>query len=158
MKVSRFWVFSTLLAMLAILSSAPASSAPLIPELRPRAGLGTNPDQFVVGLQALLRARLGGLARLAPSLDLGFGDNLTSTLVNVDLLSKTLPLGENLGLYGGGGVGFAWYSSDGDTNSEIGLNLVAGAEIKERFYVETRFGFDTMPDFRILAGLRMLQK
>jgi hypothetical protein len=146
-----------LVALVSALASAPAAALPLIPEVRPRVGLGIDPDEFVVGVQAMLRARLGGIVRIAPSLDVGFGDNLTTTCLNVDLLSAALHTG-SLGLYGGGGVTFAFYNVDNNSDSEIGITLVGGADIGERFFAEARFGMDEMPDVRLLAGLRLLMK
>ena len=121
-----------LLALVSALASTPAVAVPLIPEVRPRVGFGVDPDEFVVGAQALLRARLGGIVRMAPSLDVGFGDNLTTTCANIDLLSATLGAGA-LGLYGGGGVTFAFFNADGNSDSEIGITLVGGADIGERW-------------------------
>ena len=146
-----------LVALMFVLTVAPAAEASVFPEIRPRAGVGFTPDQFVVGAQALLRARLG-VARLAPSIDVGFGDNVTATVINLDVLSKVLPVGKSVGLYGGAGVSFAIFSGDGASDSQFGGTLVGGADFGNRFFGEARFGLDEMPDLRLLAGLRLIRK
>jgi hypothetical protein len=141
-----------------LIAAVPASALPLFPELRPRAGVGFSPDQFVVGVQALLRARLFGLVRLAPSADVGFGDNETTTLLNLDLLSTVLPVGHNVGLYGGAGLSVDFASGSGHSSTDVGATLVGGTEFGSRFYAEGRFGLDKMPDVRLLVGIRMVRK
>jgi hypothetical protein len=142
---------------LATLAST-AVAVPLFPEIRPRAGVGFEPDEFVVGAQVFMRGRLGGLVRIAPSLDFGFGSDLSTILINGDLLTGVLPVGSRFGLYGGAGLAAAWFIPDqGDSQSEIGVNLVLGADIGNRFYAETRFGLDQMPDFRLLGGIRFVK-
>ena len=136
-----------------------AVAAPLIPELRPRAGWGDDPDGFVLGLQGFLRARLGGLVRLAPSVDVGFIDGGTATAVNLDLLSDVLPIpSTSVGLYGGIGGTLAMYNGDEFDDTEVGATIVLGADVGERLFGEARFGMDKMPDVRLLAGFRLLMK
>ena len=148
-----------LAAALSVALTSAAVAAPLIPELRPRAGWGDDPDGFVVGLQALLRARLGGLVRLAPSLDVGFIDGGTATTVNLDLLTNPLTIpSTSIGFYAGLGGTFAAYNGDDFENNEFGYTVVVGADIAQRLYGEARFGGDEMPDVRLLAGLRLLMK
>jgi hypothetical protein len=148
------------LPLLSILVAAPAAHAlPLIPEVRPRAGMGINPDQFVVGVQAFLRSRLLGIARLAPSVDVGFGDNVTATLINLDILSGSLTLpGSDLGFYAGAGGSAAIFSSNGNSDTEWGVNIVGGVDFARRFFGEARFGIDKMPDVRLLLGVRLIEK
>lgn len=148
-----------LLPLLALTLASGVSAAPVIPEFRPRAGAGFDPEEFVIGGQVFLRGRLAGLARMAPSIDVGFGDGFTATLLNFDLLSTTLPLGDKVGLYGGAGVNLAFYGYDGaDGDSEFGVTFVGGADIGNRLYTEVRLGMDEMPELRWLAGIRLVKK
>lgn len=145
-------------SLFSILFVSSAHSLPLIPEFRPRVGMGFSPDQFVVGAQAFMRGRLLGLARLAPSVDVGFGDNVTTTVINLDLLSGTLSVGKGVGLYAGAGASYAFSSGNGNSDSDFGATIVAGADLGERFFAEARFGLDKMPDVRLLAGIRLIKK
>ena len=148
------------LPLLFVLAAAPAAHAvPLIPEVRPRVGAGINPDQFVVGVQAFMGSRLLGVVRLAPSVDVGFGDNVTATLINLDLLSGSLTLpGSDIGFYAGAGGSAAIFSSNGSSDTEWGVNIVGGADFARRFFGEARFGLDKMPDVRLLVGVRLIEK
>ena len=67
-----------------------AKTAPIKAALGLRAGASWNPDQFVVGAQAEVGSL--GLATIAPSVDLGFGDNSDLTAVNLDLRWYLFPL------------------------------------------------------------------
>jgi hypothetical protein len=117
-----------------------------------RAGLSQNPDQFVVGAQAEIGSL--GLATVAPSVDLGFGDNSDLTAANVDLRWYLFPLPQ---------TGIQFYAAAGPTavfvnsNSEIGLSLTAGAKIPMkgtgRYNVEARFGIGDIPDLKVMLGI-----
>jgi hypothetical protein len=123
-----------------------------------RAGYSINPDQFVIGAQAVSRSMSYGL-RLAPSVDLGFGDNITTYLFNLDVhfLSARFPKSSS-GFYLGVGPAIAVYDfSDFDDDTEIGVNIVGGLRLpmgsRNSYNIEGRFGFGDMPDFRILLGV-----
>ena len=66
-----------------------------------RGGFGLEPDQFVVGGQA----EIGNLAfaRIVPSVDVGFGDNVTTIAFNGDFLLRVDIPDASIELYGGGG-------------------------------------------------------
>jgi len=123
-----------------------------------RAGLGQDPDQFVVGAFAVL-GKLGPRARVVPSVDMGFGDNRTVTTLNLDLRWYLISLPESgVKIYGSAGPTLALISANkGGSNSEVGLSLTAGARIPmrgaKRYNVEARFGFGDIPDFRIMLGI-----
>lgn len=125
-----------------------------------RAGYGTNPDQFVIGAQAVLGRTLGFM-RFAPSVDAGFGDNMTTYLVNADFrLLSFSPPGSPAGLYGGAGASLAYLDAKGNgSDTEIGLNVVAGLTFpmgrKNEYNLEVRFGFADMPDLRVLFGIML---
>lgn len=123
-----------------------------------RAGLGIDPDQFVVGGQFTLPNRFGPM-RIVPSLDLGFGDSITTILLNGDLIFSLNVEDTKFRLYGGGGPALAYLNPDGGGSQwKLGLYLVAGTGVpvfkKQSTNIEARFGItDNMPDFRILFVL-----
>lgn len=123
-----------------------------------RAGYGTNPDQFVIGSQAVLGQTLGFM-RFAPSIDIGFGSSTTTYLFNADLRMLSFsPPGSSAGLYLGGGAAIALIDvSNAGSDTEIGLNAVTGLTFpmgrKNEYNLEVRFGFADMPDLRILFGV-----
>jgi len=123
-----------------------------------RAGLGIDPDQFVVGIQTLLSKKVANVARLAPGVDVGFGDNLTVIAFNLDVLILDLsPPKSSASLYAGAGPTFAYWKPDnGDSDLEIGISLIAGVRLpmgsRNRYNLEARFGVSDIPDIRILFG------
>ncbi|MGD8867249.1 MAG: hypothetical protein PVI01_06455 [Gemmatimonadales bacterium] len=122
-----------------------------------RAGLGLDPDQFVVGGQFSLGKSLK-IFRVVPSVDVGFGDNRTTIDFNGDFLVRLIVEGTSFGLYGGGGPTLAFIDrSGGDSNWEFGLSLVAGLQVplipKKATNLEARFGIGDIPDFRLLLAI-----
>ena len=123
-----------------------------------RAGLGQDPDQFVVGAFAVL-GKLGPQARVVPSVDIGFGDNRTVTTLNLDMRWYLISLPESgVKIYGSAGPTLAFKTaSKGGNDTEFGITLTAGARIPmrgaKRYNVEARFGFGDIPDFRIMFGV-----
>jgi hypothetical protein len=117
-----------------------------------RAGLSRNPDQFVIGAQAELGSL--GMATIAPSIDLGFGDNSDLTAANLDLRWYLFPLPQ---------TGIQFYAAAGPTavfansQSDVGLSLTAGAKIpmkgKGRYNLEARFGVGDIPDLKVMLGI-----
>lgn len=121
-------------------------------------GYGTNPDQFVIGAQAVLGKTLGFM-RFAPSIDAGFGDDMSTYLFNADFHVLTFsPPGSPAGIYAGTGASLAVFdfSNDG-SDTEIGLNLITGLTFpmgqKNEYNLEVRFGIADMPDLRIQFGI-----
>ena len=131
----------------AILEAAPVGAA-----LGLRAGLSQNPGQFVIGAQAEVGQL--GMATIAPSVDLGFGDGSDLTAANLDLRWYLFPLPQ---------TGIHFYAAAGPTavfvssQSDIGLSLIAGAKIPMkgtgRYNVEARFGIGDIPDLKIMLGV-----
>lgn len=125
-----------------------------------RAGYGTNPDQFVIGVQGVLGKTLGFM-RFAPSIDAGFGDDMTTFLFNADLrLLSFSPPGSPAGLYAGAGASIAVLDvSSNGSDTEVGLNVVTGLTIpmgrKNLYNLEVRIGVADMPDLRVLFGVML---
>lgn len=136
---------------MALVPAAP-QAGPVKAALGIRAGLSQGPDQFAVGAQAEVGSL--GLATIAPSIDLGFGDGADLTAVNLDLRWYLFPLPQ---------TGIQFYAAAGPTaifvssNSEIGLSLTAGAKIPMkgtgRYNVEARFGIGDIPDLKVMLGV-----
>lgn len=117
-----------------------------------KAGLGLNPDQFVLGLQYSLGKTLG-IFRVVPNVHVGFGDG-TSVDFNVDFLARLIAKDSGFGFYGGAAPTYA--TGEGGY-SEFGFTLVAGVQVpivKNRATnIEARFGTGNTPDFRLLLSL-----
>jgi hypothetical protein len=127
-------------------------------EIGARAGYGINPDQFVFGAQAVSRRMSYGV-RLAPSVDLGFGDNATTYLLNLDVqfLSSRFPKSSSA-FYVGAGPAIAIIDVNNfGSDTEIGINIVGGLKLPmgsgNWYNLEGRFGIGDVPDFRILFGV-----
>lgn len=117
-----------------------------------RAGFSLDPDQFVLGGQVSLGKRLG-IARLVPSVDVGFGSSLTTIAFNGDVLFRLQVEGSKFGLYGGAGPSLVYSDADlGGSGWILGLTLIVGAHIPMKALpptnLEARFGVGDMPDFR----------
>lgn len=138
--------------------------APAAAANSPRMGLGLrplgfsiNPDQYVVGVQAVMGKYYRG--RLAPSVDFGFGDNATVITGNFDLkIDLFSPPKSEAVFYVGGGPTLSYISPDvGDSDTEIGLSLLGGIKLsmseKNYYNIEARFGIGDIPDFKLLAGV-----
>ncbi|MBD3403275.1 hypothetical protein GF420_10305 [candidate division GN15 bacterium] len=122
-----------------------------------RAGFGIDPDQFVFGGQAVLGQVLK-VARFSPSVDVGFGDDLTTVVGNVDLRVHLSPPRAAAGLYVGGGPSLAWIDPDiGDSDTEIGFSaaggLMAAMGQSNMYTLEARVGLGDVPDFRLTVGI-----
>lgn len=121
-----------------------------------RVGMGLNPDQFVIGAQFAI-GKKAGVARIAPSVDLGFGDNVTTIDFNLDFLFRLKVEDTGFGFFGGGGptLGFADYKGGSDWS--VGLSLVGGMELPHiaghPSTLEARIGIGDIPDFRLLLAI-----
>jgi len=161
MKVWRIYglaIVATLL--LNVAASAQSSSHSPSKGFGLRTGYGTNPDQFVVGAQAVLGKTLGFM-RFAPSIDAGFGDDMSSFLFNADFrLLSFSPPGSPAGLYAGAGTSIAVFDAGHNNNdTEIGLHVVTGLTFpmgrRNEYNLEVRFGIADMPDLRVLCGIML---
>lgn len=122
-----------------------------------RAGFGLDPDQFVVGGQVSMGKKLG-IARVVPSVDVGFGNSTTTIAFNADVQFKLNVEGSSFGLYGGAGPTVLYWDNEGGSSDwELGLSLMAGARMPFKSFpptsLEVRFGMGDIPDFRALLIL-----
>jgi hypothetical protein len=123
-----------------------------------RAGISSDPDQFVIGGQAVIGSILP-LIQLAPSVDFGFGNNVKLTTLNLDLQFNlpSLPM-VSPNVYIGAGPTLVMAKPDGgDSNTDIGLSLLAGLRIPmaaiSSCNIEARYGLENVPDLKILLGI-----
>jgi hypothetical protein len=123
-----------------------------------RAGFSSDPDQFVIGGQAVLGSIMP-MVQLAPSVDIGFGNNVNLTTVNIDLqynlpsLPKVSP-----NVYIGAGPTIVMANPDGgNSDTDIGLSLLAGLRIPmagiSYYNLEARLGLESVPDLKVLLGI-----
>jgi len=122
-----------------------------------RGGFDFDADQVVVGFQAEL-GRFLEITRFAPSVDFGFGNDLTTIAFNGDFRIYLTPPGSSAELYGSAGPTLLIVDTQGgNSDSEVGLTLSGGVKFgagKGRTYnLEGRFGFENMPEFRLLFGI-----
>ncbi len=123
-----------------------------------RLGLGLEPDQFVIGPQAVF-GNLGGLLRVAPSFDFGFGSDVTTYSLDMDLRLNLFQLpGSSANLYFDAGPSLVHFTpSEGDGDTEIGANLGVGVVLpmgsSNSYNAEVAFGFGDVTEIRLLFGM-----
>jgi len=93
-----------------------------------------------------------------PSVEIGFGDDLTLLTLNNDLTYRFTELTTApWGLYGGGGLSLHRLESDYlDGDAELGLNAVVGGTYElaggNRLRAEVRIGIMDTPDLKLTFG------
>ncbi len=122
-----------------------------------RAGYSFDPDQFVVGSQAIY-GRVFRIARLGPSVDLGLGDKMTTITFNLDARLFLTPPKASTSLYFGMGPTIAIFDPDeGEGDTEVGLTLASGIRMalggKHFYNLEGRLGIGDVPEVKILVGV-----
>lgn len=122
-----------------------------------RAGANINPDQAAIGAQYELP--LVERVWFQPSGDIGFGNGTTLLAANLDAVQRWA-LGRRpvWSVYAGGGPALNHYRLPGYSESELGLNLLAGARHARGLFVEFRAGFLQSPAYRFGAGYTFTPK
>lgn len=124
----------------------------------PRLGYGVNPDQFLIGGQAIM-GKMFKIARLAPSIDAGFGDHATVVTFNADLqLNLFQPPGSNVKFYGLLGPTLAYIDPEaGNSDTEVGITIGGGIKMpmgsSNMYNLEARIGTGDIPDFKLMLGI-----
>ncbi len=150
-----------LICVILLLAVAPPTAGAAPFPLGVRAGFSTDdsgPEQIHVGCHFQAAEPTTGVVIL-PSLEVGFGDHVTFWAVNGDVL-YTFPELEsaNWKIFAGGGAVWNTYDPEvGNSNSNFGLNAVAGVARKlsgaRELFAEARFGLEDSQDFKLTIGL-----
>jgi hypothetical protein len=122
-----------------------------------RAGFGSDPDQFIIGGQALM-GNFMRIFRFAPGFDYGTGDNIKTYTFNGDLILLLKLPNSSLALYAAGGPTVTYWDADnGKSDTEVGATIAGGIRLpmaKVGFYsLEVRFGIGDIPDFKAMFGI-----
>lgn len=154
-----------LVVALVLLSLAPAvAGAQTLEGFGPRLGFSVDPDQIVLGGQL----SVGGFDpewTFDPSLELGFGDDVTVIAFNLDAYYHMRLRDSDWRPYAGGGIGIANISFDlpppleDESDTEVGLDLVLGFQVPrgetQRWFGELRFwlGDSDLPGIKLIGGV-----
>jgi hypothetical protein len=148
----RMWKRPTALVVLAVVMLIVSSESARAQGPGVRAGVSVNPDQFYFGGHYETGELIDQLY-LRPNLEVGVGDDTTLVAVNIEAIYK-IPLKNRRGtsFYLGGGPAINWYDRNDRSDAKAGLNLLAGLEFNERFFVEIKGGVADSPDLKIGVG------
>jgi hypothetical protein len=145
-----------LCALCALLPAAALAQGAMETGIGPRVGVSVNPDQLLLGGQMIVGEIAPNLT-FDPSLELGFGDNVTSVAMNFDVHYHFVVQNSKWRPYAGGGIGVGFFDFDnGGSETDVGANLVvgAGAPTKggNRFFGELRIGLGDLADLKMVVG------
>jgi hypothetical protein len=151
--------FAGLLA--ALLAPGAAHAAETATGFGPRVGLSIDPDQIVLGGQLAI-GEVAPDITFNPSLEFGFGDDVTVIALNLDGQYHFRVQSSPWRPYVGFGIGINFIEVDlpepfrDVSDTEVGGNLIVGAGVptrsNNRFFTEVRFGLGDIPDLKIMAG------
>lgn len=128
----------------------------------PRVGFSVDPDQLLLGGQAIIGEIAPNLT-FDPSIELGFGDDVTTVAINFDLHYHFDIENVTWRPYAGFGADilFADFDDDDDipgddSDTGVGGGLIIGAGAPtssgNRFFGELKFGLGDVPDLKIVVG------
>ena len=164
MKSRRLMLALCALALIVITparSRAAGSAGPIDSGLGPRVGFSTDPSQFVFGGQGTFGPIVDDLT-FDPSLEFGFGDDVTTVAGNFDLHYHFHLNNTPWTPYVGAGATIVNYNynhdfPDHDSNqTEGGGSLIVGAgaptKSGNRFFGELKFGLGDVPSLKMVVG------
>lgn len=151
-----------LILMAVALGSAPALAGDRLQGWGPRVGLSSDPDQAIGGVHWNLGTGHDQL-RLAPNVQVGFGDDHTILEGTVPVHWMFNKVEADFTPYAGGGLAIAWIDRDlppnskaDDTEVELALKAIGGLEWRlsggTDFFVELNLEFGDIHDFQAVAG------
>ena len=150
-----------LVCALGAATAATAQAQAVVGGAGPRVGFSTGPDQLVFGGQLII-GEIAPQLTFDPSLEFGFGDNVTLISTNLDLHYHFVVQGSSWRPYAGGGLGIHFVQFDspapfGDNSeTDIGGNLIVGAGVPtqagNRFFGELKIGVGDAPDLKMMVG------
>ena len=138
-----------LVLIIAVVILALTSTMPALAGVGLQAGLGLNPDDFIVGVHWKSKP-LGESIYWVPSVEAGFGD-ATMIAGNVDLHYE-FKTKSKLAPYAGGGGTVNWFDTDGDSETDFGGSLLAGIQLNAKMFLEAKLGLGDVPDWKFLVG------
>jgi hypothetical protein len=133
------------IVLLAAASAASAQTAGL------RVGASADPDQFYFGGHYETRPLVDRL-RFRPNIELGVGDDVTTTAFNFEFAYHFPDAGGGWHFYGGAGPALNIYRRNGDSDAEGGFNVLLGIEHRDGLYFEIKAGAIDSPNFKIGFG------
>jgi len=139
-----------------IIFAISASSSFGAAAIGPRLGVDFDTDKFVLGGAAEVGPVFKSFL-FVPSLDFELGDN-SFTAANLDFRLYLFHLpGTGLRFYGSAGPTILFGSGNGDSDTELGLSLIAGVNIPmknvSRYNIEARFGLGDIPEFKLMLNV-----
>ena len=147
-------------AGLALLAPCAQAQNAVVGGWGPRFGFSSGPDQIVFGGQLII-GEIAPDITFDPSLELGFGDDMTVIALNLDGHYHVSVRGSRWRPYAGAGVAISFVSLDespgnDDSDTEVGGALIVGAGVPtaagNRFFTELKLGLGDVPDFKLMAG------
>jgi hypothetical protein len=148
MSIQRQLVIRIVLALVVIAGGATAVSAQ---GAGVRGGVSVDPDQGFLGAHFETGPLVEHL-HFRPNLEVGFGDDVATTAVNLEFVYKWPLPRSPWNFYAGGGPAINLYNFDDDTDAEGGLNLLGGLEHDSGFFFEVKTGLWDSPDLKALVG------
>jgi hypothetical protein len=146
------------IALLVVVLGAGEVQAGSVPPLGIRAGYTNweSSDQFHVGAHAKLGDIFQNVA-FTPGFEIGFDSDITVLTVNGDVAYRfTEFVTSPWGMYGGGSLSFNFVDWAGDSNTDLGLSLLAGGTYAldrgDELLAEIRVGVMDSPGFKITFG------
>jgi len=116
-----------------------------------RGGISVDPDQFYFGGHFETSPLVDRLY-FRPNVEVGIGDDLTLVAANMEFVYK-FSTRRPWNIYAGGGPALNIYKPDGrDSNTEAGLNFLAGVEQAHGLFFEFKVGAIDSPDFKFGVG------
>lgn len=156
MLMKKWMVAAALLATAAV----PAGAATVVTGIGPRVGFAVGPDQLLLGGHVVV-GEVAPSITFDPSLELGFGDNLTVIGFNFDLHYHFEIRETDWRPYLGAGVTLNFVNADlpgpDDSSTGVGGGFVIGAGVPtrsgNRFFGELKIGLgDEVHDLKLVAG------
>jgi hypothetical protein len=134
------------LGLLLVGSSVASAQGPGV-----RGGVSVNPDQGYVGGHFETSALVDHL-HFRPNVEFGFGDDVTTTAVNLEFVYKWPLKRSPWTFYAGAGPAINIYHSENHTDSQGGLNLLGGLEHDKGYFFEVKAGAWDSPDLKLGVG------
>jgi hypothetical protein len=141
---STLWP-ATIIAVLLTAGSASAQSFGV------RAGASVDPDQFYFGGHLETDPLIDRL-HFKPNLEIGVGDDVTTLAVNMEVVYKVPLRRQPWTFYAGGGPAINYFNRENRSDTEPGLNLLAGLQHENGFFFEVKGGLFDSPDLKFGVG------